>query len=188
MEEIWMSIRGYEGIYEISNYGNVKSLAKTWFVGRKRTSYISKPDSIIYQKTDKDGYKFVLLRNNRNVRYFKVHRLVAIHFIENINNKREVNHIDGNKANNFILNLEWCTGLENTRHAKLNNLIKSGIDCSWISPISQYSLNGDLIRDWDFIKQAAITLGLNKDCISAACSGIQKTSGGFIWKYRRAVD
>lgn len=183
-----MPIIGYEGIYEISNYGNVKSLAKTWFVGRKHTSYITKPDSMIYQRTDKDGYKFVSLRKDLKIKYFKIHRLVAIHFIDNPDNKKEVNHKDCIKSNNFVLNLEWCTGLENIRHAKLNNLIKSGVNCSWISPIAQYSLNGDLIKNWDFIKQAADNLGLNKDCISLTCSGLQKTSGGFIWKYKLALD
>ena len=188
MEEIWIPIIGYEESYQISNYGNVKSLAKTWFVGRKRTSYISKPDSIIYKRTDKDGYRFVSLRKDLKTKYFKIHRLVAIHFIENPDNKKEVNHIDCDKSNNFILNLEWCTSLENTKHAKINNLIKSGIDCSWISPVSQYSLDGILIKNWNFIKQAADSLNLNKDCISSACSGVQKTSGGFIWKYRKAFN
>ena len=99
MEE-WRDIKGYEGLYMVSNLGRVKSLVGSY--GRTRIK-------ILDQKPDAHGYKRVALYKNGNKEYFKVHRLVAIHFIENPDNKPCVNHKDENKANNRVENLEWCT-------------------------------------------------------------------------------
>lgn len=184
MQEIWKDVPSYEGLYQISNLGNVKSLEKTWYVGKRLTSKRIKKDSLIYQRTDRDGYKIVSFRKNSNIKYFKVHRLVAQIFIKNKDNKPEVNHADGDKSNNSVSNLEWVTRKENVLHASKNNLLKTGSNCSWATPILQFSKEGVFIREWDYIKQAADELSLNKSCISATCSKLQKTSGGFIWKYK----
>lgn len=104
MEE-WRAIAGYEGLYEVSNLGRVRSL-KYW--GGNRVA-------ILKQATSKRGYKKIALTSEKKT--FLIHRLVAQAFIPNPENKPEVNHIDGNKQNNCVNNLEWVTGSENNIHA-----------------------------------------------------------------------
>ena len=107
MNEIWKDIEGYEGKYQVSNLGNVKSL----------NYKNSGKEQNIALCNDADGYLLVNLRLNNKVKTKRVHRLVAQAFIPNPENKPQVNHIDGNKKNNKIENLEWCTCEENQRHA-----------------------------------------------------------------------
>jgi hypothetical protein len=106
MQEVWRDIIGYEGLYQVSNIGNVKGIIKTL-----------KPN-----KTSK-GYLHISLYKNRISKTFKLHRIVAQNFISNPENKLEVNHMDGNKLNNKIDNLEWNTRFENNKHAIDNKLI-----------------------------------------------------------------
>ena len=113
--ETWKDIKGFEGYYQISNYGNVKSLNR--FDGiRERKGQMIKP----VEKYN--GYLQVGLRKNGKRKYFSVHQLVAIHFIDNPENKPQVNHIDCNKQNNHFSNLEWVTSSENQLHARNNGL------------------------------------------------------------------
>lgn len=113
MKEVWKSIEGYEGLYEVSNLGRVKSLQ-----GKKGDNYILSPISNV------DGYCVVGLRKKGIYKQFRIHRIVAKHFIPNPENKSTVNHIDGNKQNNCVSNLEWCTMRENIKHAYANRLIE----------------------------------------------------------------
>ena len=117
MEEIWKDISGYEGLYQISNLGNVKSLNYSR-TGKER---ILKPG------TDKDGYLLVTLYKNRNKRPFKIHRLVAKAFIPNPDNKSDVNHKDENKTNNCVDNLEWMTRMENNNFGTRNERISKSV-------------------------------------------------------------
>ena len=107
MEEIWLPIKGYEGFYEISNKGRVKSLP--------RNGTIKKP-KILALSNDCDGYKIITLNKKGVAKTEKVHRLVGIAFIPNPMDKPQINHIDGDKTNNLVANLEWCTPTENNRH------------------------------------------------------------------------
>lgn len=102
--EIWKPIKGYEGLYEISNYGRVKSLARTWVTGHN-SIVRSKDESILAPKKDRGYLRVGLLKNGKR-KLFSIHRLVAEHFIPNPLNKPEVNHRDGNKENNHFSNLE----------------------------------------------------------------------------------
>jgi hypothetical protein len=115
MEEIWKPINGFEGLYEVSNMGRVKSLAKEWTGGNG--AVITHDILILSNLKDGDGYLKVILCQSGIQKPFKIHRLVATHFIENPLNKPAVNHIDGNKQNNCDWNLEWNTNSENTKHA-----------------------------------------------------------------------
>ena len=115
MNEIWKDIKGFEGLYQISSFGRVKSLIRETRNGH------CKKDKIINGRHDKKGYIHYALRKNGKAYERKGHRLVAEAFILNINNKSQVNHIDGNKTNNNVYNLEWCTNSENQKHSyKLN--------------------------------------------------------------------
>ena len=124
-EEVWIDIKGYEGLYQISNYGRVKSLQRVTVDGK----HIK--EKLLKSGLNKPNYKFVILRKNGVSYNNMIHRLVAEHFISNPNNLREVNHIDGNKHNNHISNLEWVSSSENRQHAmdmqlhKGNNLNKN---------------------------------------------------------------
>ena len=109
--ETWLDVVGYEGCYQVSDYGRVKSVARISAQNHHLRERIRKPE------TDKDGYQIVNLCKDGKVRLHKVHRLVAMAFIKNTDNRDQINHIDGNKANNRVSNLEWVNGSENVRHA-----------------------------------------------------------------------
>lgn len=118
MEEIWQDIKGYEGIYQISNLGKIKSIARD-------TSNVCKQTRLLKPTKDRDrGYLIVTLCKNNKYKTVRVHRIVAETFIPNPENKSQVNHIDGNKLNNNVNNLEWCTASENIRHSWENGLSK----------------------------------------------------------------
>lgn len=113
MQEIWRNLKGYEGLYEVSSLGKVKSLQR-----RGATTKIIKP------RKNSNGYLIVGLHKNGIRKEVAIQRLVAMTFIKNVKGKPEVNHIDGNKENNNVSNLEWVTHKENMEHARNNNLIK----------------------------------------------------------------
>jgi hypothetical protein len=110
-KEIWKDIIGYENYYQISNYGNVKSLERSFHLGGIRK------EKILKFSINTSGYFQVTLQKNGEKKNYLVHKLVALHFIPNPDNKSEINHKDGNKLNNLINNLEWCTRSENALHA-----------------------------------------------------------------------
>lgn len=119
MEEHWKDIQGYEGLYSVSDTGLVK------------THIYNK----ILKPRIQDGYETVVLYRNKKNKAFRVHRLVAMAFLDNPNNYEQVNHIDGNKRNNNVKNLEWCTAEQNTHHAINNGLFFSSSHISKCQPI-----------------------------------------------------
>lgn len=110
----WRDIKGYEGKYQVSNLGNVKSL----------NFHRKNKECLLTPKIDKDGYLEIALYKNGKSKYYRIHRLVAIAFISNNENKKEVNHINGIKSDNRVDNLEWCTSSENQVHAYKTGLQK----------------------------------------------------------------
>jgi hypothetical protein len=115
MEEVWKDISGYEGLYQVSNMGRVKSLER--IVSPRKQGQRIAHEKIKQSKHTKDGYLEVTLCKNCKPKSIRTHRLVAHAFCENPFNKAEVNHIDGNKLNNRADNLEWVTSSENQIHA-----------------------------------------------------------------------
>ncbi len=180
MEEIWKDIKNYEGLYQVSNLGRVKSLSR--FIKcrngkRKTVTKILKQTSIRYAMLD-------LGKRNKKI----VHRLVAEAFIPNPNNKPQINHIDGNKLNNNAKNLEWCTQSENQIHAYRTGLQKgycksqSGENNPKNRPVIQMDMNNNFINEYFSITEAQIQIGLSH--ISCVCRGVRNHSGNFKWRYK----
>ena len=170
MREIWKDIPNYEGYYKVSTFGNVIRNGKQ-----------------LKKYTAKNGYVLVRLYKNGKQTQRLVHRLVAISFIQNPNKLPEVNHIDGNKENNFVNNLQWVTHSENMVHAKSNGLQKFNPLKGSLNPnsksIAQYDINGNFIKIWDCMESAAKSLSGNRRNIYKCCTNKQKSAYGYIWKY-----
>lgn len=121
-KELWKPVKGYEGLYEVSNLGGIKSLAR-WRKNGENSGYWQQ-EKILKQTHTTTGYLKVELSKNKKRSSFKVHRLVAEAFIANPDNKPNINHKDGNPLNNKAENLEWCTQQENIIHALRTGLKK----------------------------------------------------------------
>lgn len=187
--EIWKNIEGYEGRYQISSHGRVKSLERIAnHIGgsRKVCERIMKST----RAGSKGKYRGVHLYKNRQPAQFLIHRLVARAFIPNPNNKSEVNHIDGNPSNNHVSNLEWCSPAENNQHAyKMGlksppNKDRLGAHNHSSKAVLQCSLQGDVIREFGGTREAHRITGIHFSSINQCARGIRKTAGGFIWKYK----
>lgn len=162
MIETWKDAPGYEGLYKVSNLGNVYSLIR---------------NKIMQGKIDKDGYREVILTKNKIKKTIKVHRLVALSFISNPNKKPQVNHIDRNKTNNNVNNLEWVTASENIKHT-----FKTGRKV-YKRCVEQLDRDNKFIKKWNSIEEASKKLKICNHNISYCCSGKLKSAGGYIWKY-----
>ena len=192
MKEIWKDIEGYEGLYQVSNFGRIKSLehnsSMTNIFGKGGKSLVKHNEKIINGYIQNTGYLTVTLTGKK----YSVHRLVAKAFVQNPNNYPVINHIDGNKLNNKVDNLEWCTHKHNTREAiRLGlsnpkyNSYKNRIRAK---KTNQYDLEGNYIKTYDACSDAERELKSKGIKISArnirnVCNGIRKTAGGFIWRY-----
>lgn len=124
MIENWKDMQGYEGLYQISDLGRIKSYPRV--VKCKESNERIIKSRILKQYHTSNHYLFVRLSKNKKQTNYRVHRLVALNFIDNPENKPCVNHIDGNKSNNRVDNLEWCTHSENMQHA-----VKNGLSANW---------------------------------------------------------
>ena len=184
MQEQWVDIIGYEGLYQISNLGRVKSLEKSWITGRGGIRH--QEEKLLKLGKTKDGYLYVTLYKNGKPKLFKVHRLVAVHFIPNPNNLPQVNHKDEVKTNNIVINLEWCTHQYNNNYGTRNERVgKAMLNHKAISiPILQIDKDTNkVIREWPSSMQVERELCINNSHIIQCCKGKRKTAGKFKWRY-----
>lgn len=152
MSEQWRDIEGYEGYYQISNTGCVKSLSR--FKQNRWGSATLIREKILHQKKTAQGYFIIGLTRDGKKLFFPVHRLVAKAFLEECAGKNTVNHIDGNKANNLLSNLEWASSKDQIHHALVNNLITPR-GHSKFSPTFKKSVQSYYIEHQCSIKQLA---------------------------------
>lgn len=178
MEEIWKDIEITSPIYQISSLGRVRLKGK---------------EQPIKAMRNRDGYLRIRIPINGKRITKSLHRIVAITFIPNPENKPYVNHIDGNKHNNFLINLEWCTGSENMKHAYAIGLqkvsekqkIATAIHAilNYSKPVLQFDLNGKFISRHHSATEAARSVNGHQSNISSACRGELNRAYKSIWRY-----
>lgn len=165
-KEIWKNIKGYEGLYEISSFGSVRSLCS----GKWGKEMIRK------LVPDKDGYMTVNLKKNGKYHNYKVHRLVGMAFIDNPNNLPMINHKDENRANNTIENLEWCD-------CKYNNNYNEK-PSKYFKPINRLNEDGTINKQYKSITEASKENAVDMSCIIYVLKGKRKHAGGWKWEYQ----
>lgn len=176
MKEIWKDIKEYQGKYQVSNLGKIRTLIK-WDLNKRK--YIATIKNIKLRE-DKDGYILVDLHKNNKTKTFKVHRLVAEAFISNSNNYPQINHKNEIKNDNRVENLEWCS---NEYNAVYGTKVQRTAE-KHKKHILKYDLKGNFIKEYNSLKEASIDNNVFFTNISAVCRGKQKTAYGFIWKYK----
>ena len=186
--ENWKDIKDYEGLYQVSDCGRIKSQARNIYY-QNGTVHRTK-EKILVPGLNNKGYSYVNLCKNGKTKKEYVHRLVAMAFIENPENKPQINHLDEVKTNNVVDNLEWCDNkynanygtrnariIQNRRSYKLGNAPKA-------KPVFCVELN----KTFDCAKRAEQELGIWGTSIIKVCKGKAKTTGGFHWKYANEND
>ena len=175
MEEIYKDIEGFEGLYQVSNKGNVKSLVNNKGVAREK---------LLKLVNIGNGYLRVILCKDKTRKRFFVHRLVANAFLPNPTNLPCVNHIDECSTNNFVTNLEWCTHKYNcnfgTRNERMSKSKRN--DHNKSKKVYQYSKEGELIAVWKSTNEAGRN-GYNFGNVASCCRGKRKSYKGYIWSY-----
>jgi len=186
MPIFWRHISGYEGLYSVSSSGQIYSHL------RKKLLKLSPVST---------GYHSVELYKNGFGKRLLVHRLVALAFIANPQNKPQINHVDENKTNNNICNLEWVTAKENMNHGEAAKTRHSKIDYSKevfkinakingkkvAKPVVQLCNSGNVVKVFESAAEAKRVLGINASHISETCTGKRKSAGGFDWKFKKGV-
>lgn len=174
--EVWKDIPGYEGLYQVSSFGNVKSLA------RKTNNQYGKEEHVLSPGWihNKQSYLFVTLCKNKVHKKFLVHRLVASVFIPNPLNLQHVNHKDGNPQNNCADNLEWCNPKYNINYGERNEKVRKALS----RKVYQYDkTTGVLIAVYKSALDAEKATGVWSQNIGKCCSGNLQSTGGFKWSH-----
>lgn len=182
MEEVWKDIEGFEGWYQVSNLGRVRSL--------KRKNDCNNNVDFLYLVPIKNwaGYCRVGLYRNKKRKLFSVHRLVARAFLPNPCNKQQINHLNGDRSDNRACNLSWCSGSENVKHSyeKLGRrpprLGLCGKDCPGVKLVLQIK-DGVVVAKFYGCNEAERQTGINRKLISRVCRNGRKHAGGYCWRY-----
>ena len=179
--EIWRPVRDFEGLYEVSNLGLVRSVDRTVRGANAMSdSYpINRKGRVLKQSMATNGYLFVVLCKDGKHTHTNVHRLVAETFIPNPDNLPEINHKDENKSNNVVSNLEWCDRSYNVNYG--TSLEKRSRKC--FKCIEQLTLDGQHVAFYKTLTEAVRKTGANKVSICSVCNGRYKTAMGYRWRY-----
>lgn len=178
--EIWKDVPGYVGFYKVSNYGRVQSVMRNEVCGkisRKRRERILKPSL-------RKRYYFVSLSKYGKKFNGVIHRLVAAAFIPNPDNLPEIDHIDGNRANNYADNLRWVAAKQNSNNKNAPNTYKGKKINKGGKSVLQYDLDGNFIKEWVSTMEIQRKLNYHRGNISNCCNGIVKTAYNYIWRYK----
>lgn len=181
MIEVWKDVEGYEGIYQVSNMGRVKSLKRNVLKSDGKIQPI--PERILKGKRDKDGYIEVKLTNFNFIKYIRVHRLVLITFLGYDSHKSQVNHKNGVKDDNRLENLEWCTQVENTLHSlyklgNYDNLNMDGLNKPF--KVNKLDLNGNVIQTYNSMREVEQVEGISRNTINKY-NTLKEPYKGYIW-------
>lgn len=177
IEELWVDVKDYEGLYQVSNLGRVKSLDRINKHSEGNIRIIKGKILKIQINNKRGGYCEISIHKEGHEKRFRLNRLVAIHFIPNPNNLPEVNHIDGKKENNRADNLEWMTSIENKHHGWENNLytgnhIKKQIICNETGEV------------YESITDASLKIPCDRRYLQRHLNGERKTVKGFTYSYK----
>ena len=185
MREEWRPVVGYEGLYEVSNMGRVKSLGNG-----KSTNSNNCRERILKAKKNSKGYLHVYLYKDGKRKDYKIHRLVATAFCENPMGYNEVNHIDEDKTNNCADNLEWCSrSYNNTYNDRAKKVGKKNTNNPKLSkPVIGIDVRTGLIVGFPSIMEASRQLGIGNGNLCACCQGKLNSCGGFYWMYANTDD
>lgn len=182
--ERWKWIPGYEGAYQASNLGRVRSVDRRVSKG---SCTVFKPGVVLRPAFHGKGYLQVSLSKDGKSSSIAVHRCVATAFLPNPNGLPEVNHINEIKTDNCVENLEWCTHRYNSLYGTKNyrtgqTLRRKKINCK---PVVQFSLNGEMVAEYDSIEEAAKAVGCKcPAAISQNLLGVTRSSCGYKWRYK----
>lgn len=183
MSEVWKDIEGYEGIYQVSNLGRVRSLDRK--VATVHSALRTIKGKTLVPWTDKYGYLHVNLWSECKMKSQMVHRLVAGAFIPNPDNMQEVNHKDEDKKNNRADNLEWCNTRYNINYGTRTKKVSTTRISQAIlgKGVEQLTISGEHVRTYDSIREASRATGADKAVIVRCCKGKTQTAGGYRWRY-----
>lgn len=179
--EIWKPVVGYEGLYEVSNMGRVRSLDMVENIGHGTRLRKGK---VLKCLKCSNGYLQVHLYKYKQVKKHRIHRLVASAFIPNPSNLPCVNHINENKEDNMVENLEWVTYKENLEYSgNIEKALKVSHEKNK-KPVLQLTQNGEVLAFYDSINDAYMKTGIDPSSISKVCRGKNKSAHGFVWSYK----
>lgn len=179
MEEIWKDIEGYEGLYQVSNLGRVRSLDR--MTAPRKDNGASYPilGTILRTNQRKDGYMSVTFWKDSKAHSQLIHKLVANAFIPNPDNLPVVNHKDEDKTNNRVDNLEWCSQQYNLNYKDINYRSKE----KRRKKVVQMTLDGKVVATFNGAREASRITGFSQGNISSVCRGEKPQMYGFLWKY-----
>lgn len=165
--ETFVKIEGFEN-YEVSNLGKVRNI---------------KSGKVLKPQLNRNGYLMHLLYENNKQKHLYLHRIIAIAFIDNPEEKPCVNHIDENKLNNDLSNLEWCTVKENNIHGTRTKRVAE----KCFKKVIQLDLNDNVLNEFESMTQAEQETGASVSHISSCCNGKRKSAGGFKWRKNERI-
>jgi hypothetical protein len=189
MKEEWRPVKGYEGLYEVSNMGRVRSVDhEVEIVQSKRNYKIHRKGQLLKPQARQHGYLCVQLHgrgghSTRNFKSLSVHRLVAESFVSNPYDYKEVNHKDEDKTNNRADNLEWCTRQYNTNYGSCQiRRVRKGADNPRSKPVNQYTRDGQFVRKFDSINEVR-RFGFSIGNVWKCLKGQYSHAYGFVWRF-----